>query len=74
MVAVKTNIWENLARLLDKAEGTVLLDDVDIYKMDLARHRSRITIIPQVHTSVSEVLKQVAIFAIFSFRLARARC
>ncbi len=25
-----------------------MLDDVDIYKVDLARHRSRITIIPQV--------------------------
>lgn len=34
-------------RLMDRVSGSVAIDNEDIDKMDLARHRSRLTIIPQ---------------------------
>ena len=39
---------KRFTRLIDKVEGHISVDDVDISKTDLARHRATITIIPQV--------------------------
>ena len=45
--AGKSSIALAVFRLLDQVEGSIIIDDNDISKIDLARHRSKITIIPQ---------------------------
>ena len=45
--AGKSSIALALFRLLDHVDGTIVIDDNDIGKIDLARYRSKITIIPQ---------------------------
>lgn len=46
--AGKSSIALLLYRMIEKLDGSILIDHCDIAKMDLAHHRSRITIIPQV--------------------------
>jgi ATP-binding cassette subfamily C (CFTR/MRP) protein 1 len=46
--AGKSSIALVLLRLLETVDGSIQIDDIDITKVDLARHRSKITIIPQV--------------------------
>ncbi len=46
--AGKSSVAMMLFRMVEKVDGNILVDDADISRMDLARHRARITIIPQV--------------------------
>ena len=46
--AGKSSLVLALYRLLEQVEGEILFDGVDINSIKLERHRSRITIIPQV--------------------------
>jgi len=46
--AGKSSLVLALYRLLEQVEGEILFDGVDISTLKLERHRSRITIIPQV--------------------------
>jgi ABC-type multidrug transport system fused ATPase/permease subunit len=46
--AGKSSLVLALYRLLEQVEGEILFDGVDISSLKLERHRSRITIIPQV--------------------------
>ena len=46
--AGKSSMALLMFRLLDRIGGSLNIDSEDVNKMNLARHRSRITIIPQV--------------------------
>jgi ABC-type multidrug transport system fused ATPase/permease subunit len=46
--AGKSSVALALFRMLERLDGELLIDGTDINSLDLARHRSRITIIPQV--------------------------
>ena len=45
--AGKSSVAMVLFRMVERVEGSVVIDESDITRMDLARHRARITIIPQ---------------------------
>eukprot|EP00095_Tigriopus_kingsejongensis_P005978 maker-scaffold48_size466083-snap-gene-2.9 protein:Tk05978 transcript:maker-scaffold48_size466083-snap-gene-2.9-mRNA-1 annotation:"hypothetical protein TRIADDRAFT_50060" len=51
--AGKSSIALLLFRLIERLDGSILIDHCDIAKDDLAQHRSRITIIPQVIIDLS---------------------
>ncbi len=51
--AGKSSIALLLLRLIERVDGAVAIDDVDIARTDLARHRARITIIPQVWCAIN---------------------
>lgn len=46
--AGKSSLTLSLFRIVEAAEGTILVDGVDISKIGLHTLRSRLTIIPQV--------------------------
>ncbi|TRY67445.1 hypothetical protein TCAL_02747 [Tigriopus californicus] len=55
--AGKSSIALLLYRLIEKLDGSILIDHCDIAKMDLAHHRSRITIIPQDYALFNGTLR-----------------
>ena len=48
--AGKSSLTLALFRILERAGGRIIIDDIDIAKIGLHRLRSRLTIIPQVVT------------------------
>ena len=49
--AGKSSLTLSLFRLIEAAEGRIIIDDIDISQIRLSDLRSRITIIPQVSFS-----------------------
>ena len=55
--AGKSSVAMMLFRMVEKVEGSVVIDESDIMRMDLARHRARITIIPQEYALFQGTLR-----------------
>ena len=55
--AGKSSVAMMLFRMVEKVEGSVVIDESDIMRMELARHRARITIIPQEYALFQGTLR-----------------
>ena len=55
--AGKSSVAMMLFRMVEKVEGSIVIDDSDIVRMDLARHRARLTIIPQEYAIFQGTLR-----------------
>ena len=68
--AGKSSVAMMLFRMVEKVEGSIVIDESDIMRMDLARHRARITIIPQEYAlfqaGISSLKHESSIFRSFN--------